>query len=158
MATCLRTHRLTHTQLNHQRLVSDKSAIPVLFSYMLLPRVTSIITWLLSYFDFCPLVPLVYVHHPLTLLRYADKCIVNIMKVYIKRNNLQLESIWYHKHFDFIHIYFCEVTDSMLVCTECIPGSFKHKPLRSLSFLNGNRRFQLFFNSLCRIVIQCLAS
>ena len=29
MATCLRTHILTHTQLNHQRLMSDKSAIPV---------------------------------------------------------------------------------------------------------------------------------
>ena len=33
MVTCLRTHRLTHslahTQLKHQRLVSDKSAIPV---------------------------------------------------------------------------------------------------------------------------------
>ena len=30
MAPCLRTHRLTHTQLNHQRLVSILSAIPVL--------------------------------------------------------------------------------------------------------------------------------
>ena len=32
MATCLWTYRLTHTQLNHQRLVSDKSAIPVICS------------------------------------------------------------------------------------------------------------------------------
>ena len=30
MATCPGAHRLTQTHLNHQRLVSDKSAIPVL--------------------------------------------------------------------------------------------------------------------------------
>ena len=30
-----------------------------------------------------------------TQLRSADKCIVNIMKVYIERNNLQLELIRY---------------------------------------------------------------
>ena len=35
------------------------------------------------------------------------------MKVYIERNNLQLEFIWYHKKVDFIHIYFCEEMDSM---------------------------------------------
>ena len=33
------------------------------------------------------------------------------MKVYIERNNLQLELIWYRKHFDFIHVY--EATDSI---------------------------------------------
>ena len=38
MATCLRTHRLTHTLLNHQRLVSDKSAIPVGISDNILVR------------------------------------------------------------------------------------------------------------------------
>ena len=27
------------------------------------------------------------------LLRYADKCIVNILKVYIERNNVQVEII-----------------------------------------------------------------
>ncbi len=32
-----------------------------------------------------------------TLLRYADKRIVSIMKVFIERNNLQLELIWYSK-------------------------------------------------------------
>ena len=31
--------------------------------------------------------------HPIMLLRYADKRIVNIMKVYIERNNFQLELI-----------------------------------------------------------------
>ena len=41
------------------------------------------------------LVPLVGFRHPITLLRYADKHIVNIMKVYIERNNLQLELIRY---------------------------------------------------------------
>ena len=29
--------------------------------------------------------------HPCTLLRYADKRIVHIMKIYIESNNLQLE-------------------------------------------------------------------
>ena len=33
---------------------------------------------------------LVHFDHPITLLRYADKHIVNIMKVYIERNNLKL--------------------------------------------------------------------
>ena len=37
-----------------------------------------------------------------TQLRYADKRIVNIMKVYIKRNNsLQIELIRYSKKIDF---------------------------------------------------------
>ena len=39
------------------------------------------------------------------LLRYTDNRIVNIMKVYIKRNNLQVELIRYS--------YLCEATDSM---------------------------------------------
>ena len=34
---------------------------------------------------------------PNRLLRYADKRIVNIMRVYIERNNLQLELIRYCK-------------------------------------------------------------
>ena len=35
------------------------------------------------------------------------------MTVYIERNNLQVEFILYHKNVDFIHVYFCEATDSM---------------------------------------------
>ena len=48
------------------------------------------------------------------LLRYADKRIVNIMKVYIERNNLQVE-IRYRTitNVDFIHVYVCEAKDSM---------------------------------------------
>ena len=46
-------------------------------------------------------------------LRYADKRIVNIMKVYIERNNLQVELIRCRKDVDFIHVYLCEATDSM---------------------------------------------
>ena len=34
-----------------------------------------------------------------TLLRYTDKCIVNIMKGYFERNNLQLELIRHRKQF-----------------------------------------------------------
>ena len=48
-----------------------------------------------------------------TQLHYADKRILNIMKVYIERNNLQLELIRYGKNVDFIHVYFCEAIDSM---------------------------------------------
>ena len=45
------------------------------------------------------------------------------MKLYIKRNNLQLELIRYHKNVDFIHISFCEAMDSMT--TELKSGGFE---------------------------------
>ena len=64
-------------------------------------------------FLLCPTVPLLRFRQPITLFRYADKRIVNVMKVYIKMNNLQLELMRYRKHFDFIHVYFCEVTGSI---------------------------------------------
>ena len=35
------------------------------------------------------------------------------MKVYIERNNEEVELIRYRKHVDFVHVYFCEATDSM---------------------------------------------
>ena len=35
------------------------------------------------------------------------------MRVYMERNNLQVELIRYRKNVDFIHVYFCEATDSM---------------------------------------------
>ena len=38
---------------------------------------------------------------------------VNIIKVYIERNNLQVELMRYHKSVDFIHVYFCVAPDSM---------------------------------------------
>ena len=47
------------------------------------------------------------------LCYYADKNIVNIMKMYVERNNLQLEFIRCCKNVDFIHVYFCEATCSM---------------------------------------------
>ena len=40
--------------------------------------------------------------------RYADKCIVNV-KVYIKENNLHNGITFFY----FIHVYFCEASDSM---------------------------------------------
>ena len=40
--------------------------------------------FLTSIFDVCPSVPFVCFCHPISLLRYADKRIVNIMKVYIE--------------------------------------------------------------------------
>ena len=39
---------------------------------------------------------------------YAKEC-VNIMKVYIKRNNMQVELIRFRKNIDFIHVYVCEL-------------------------------------------------
>ena len=42
------------------------------------------------------------------LLRCAHKRIVNVMKVYIERNNLQVELIRFRNKIDFIHVYFCE--------------------------------------------------
>ena len=38
------------------------------------------------------------------LLRCAHKRIVNIMKVYIERNNIQVELIRFHKKSDFIDV------------------------------------------------------
>ena len=69
--------------------------------------------WLLSYFYFYPSLSLVLSHHPITLLSYADKRIVNTMKVYITGNKLQLELILYHKNVDIIHVFFREATDSL---------------------------------------------
>ena len=45
------------------------------------------------------------------LLRCAHKRIVNIMKVYIERNNIQVELIRFSKNIDFIHVYVCEARD-----------------------------------------------
>ena len=42
------------------------------------------------------------------LLRCVHKRIVNILKVYIERNNKQVEFIRFHKNIDFIHVYVCE--------------------------------------------------
>ena len=42
------------------------------------------------------------------MLRCAHKRIVNIMKVYIERNNIQVELIRFRKNIDFIHVYVCE--------------------------------------------------
>ena len=56
------------------------------------------------------------------------------MKVYIERNNLQLELIRYSKKIDFIHVYFGEATDSMQYRHRSISGSFEHNlTLRSVS-------------------------
>ena len=65
------------------------------------------------------------------LLRCADKRIVNIMKVYIERNNLQLELVWYHKK---CWLYSCllmwSIRFNAISLTEHISGSFEHKTLR----------------------------
>ena len=57
---------------------------------------------------FYPLLSLVRSDHPITLiiLRYADKRIVIKVKVFIEKNNLQLELIQYRQNVYFIHVYF----------------------------------------------------
>ena len=52
------------------------------------------------------------------LLRCAHKRIVNIIKVYIERNNMQVELIRFvNKYRLIIHVYFCEARNSMrLAC------------------------------------------
>ena len=49
--------------------------------------------FLTSFFDVHPALSLVHFRHPSMPLCYADKCIVNILNVYVERNNLQLELI-----------------------------------------------------------------
>ena len=46
------------------------------------------------------------------LLRCADKRIVDIMKVYIERNKMQVELIRVRKNINFIHVYFCEARNA----------------------------------------------
>ena len=49
------------------------------------------------------------------VLRYVDKCIVNLMKVYIGMNNLQVELIRIRKTNVYcIRVYLCEGRDAML--------------------------------------------
>ena len=72
------------------------------------------------------------------MLRNADKRIVNKMKVFIERNNLQLELIRYRKNVDCIHVCFCEVMDSMQFCQ---PNAYHSVPLQIIfTFLNSNNK------------------
>ena len=63
------------------------------------------------------------------MLHYADKCIVNIMKLYIERNNLQVELIRFRKNVEFVQ------SDgfNVIMPTECKSLGFEHKPLGSVS-------------------------
>ena len=77
----------------------------------------------------------------ITMCRYKpDKRIVDIVKVYIEMNNLQLELIWYCKmcwlysRLLFKETIRCNIAHRL--ATE-IPGRFEHKPVRTLSYLHG---------------------
>ena len=37
---------------------------------------------------------------------------LSIIKVYIERNNMHVESIGFRKYIDFIHLYFCEASNT----------------------------------------------
>ena len=50
------------------------------------------------------------------LLRYAYQRIVNIKKVYIEKNNIEVELIRFRKDIALIHVYVCErVSDPLYV-------------------------------------------
>ena len=67
-------------------------------------------------------------YYTITLLRYADNRIVNIMKVYIERSNFQLELIRFSKlMFSLFTFTFCEAMESP---TKRIAGRFELKPVR----------------------------
>ena len=68
----------------------------------------------------CLFVRCVSVRSSLNLVRFgqvfrrADKHILNIMKVYIERNNMQVELTRFCvQNTDFIHVYICEVRNTM---------------------------------------------
>ena len=107
------------------------------------------IDFLLRYSFVDPSLSLVRFRQQITLLR-----IVNIMKVYIERNDSQLELIRYRKK--------CRLYSRLLLQSDrfnapisslamlayslefgsrcsCISERFEYKPVRSLSFQNGNR-------------------
>ena len=81
-------------------------------------------------FEFCLSVPLVRFRHPITLLRAADKRIVNIMKAYIERNNLQLELIRYCKMLILFMFTFVRATANIS------HGSMKETNLRHLDVVS----------------------
>ena len=84
-----------------------------------------------------PPLSLVRFRHPIKaimVLRYADKRIVNKMqdkKVYIERNNLQLELIWYCWLYS--RLFLWSGGFNAISPTEHLSVSFEHKPLQ-LSF------------------------
>ena len=53
------------------------------------------------------------------LLRYAHQRIINIIKVYIERSNMQVELIRFRKPYRLFHVYFCEARKSMRPA--CLP-------------------------------------
>ena len=79
----------------------------------------------------------------------ADKCFVNRIKVYIERNNSQLELIQYRDNVDFIHVYFCEATDSM-----------QYRPPNAYQEVSNTNHFGPVSDSLGRLVAvsECMAS
>ena len=68
-------------------------------------------------FDCCPSLSLFRFCYPLTLLRYADKHIVNnkyyIKKMHIEKTTCDQNEYDTVKGVDFIHVYFCEAANSM---------------------------------------------
>ena len=73
------------------------------------------------------------------------KHIVNIMKVYTERNNLQVELKRYHKKVDFIHVYFCKAADSM-----------QYRPPNAYQEVSNTNHFGFVSGSLRRLAVVSL--
>ena len=80
---------------------------------------------------------------PITLLRFVDKRIVNIMKVYIGRNNNAVKNVY------FIQVYFCEATNSM-----------QYPPANTNQALSNTNHFGSVSDCLGQLaaVSQCIAT
>ena len=114
-------------------------------------------------------------YYAITLLRYYAtqinfiKRIIKIMKVYIERNKLQLELIRCTKFFFFYLLLRSDGLNAISPtnwgpksapeilayslhgrCSWHAYQSFEHKPVRSLSFLNGNTTIRLIIYSSLR--------
>ena len=60
---------------------------------------------------------------------YAKEC-VNIMKVYIERNKMQVELIRFRKNIDSIHVYVCESRNPMFTAYSLDGSMHRLTPLK----------------------------
>ena len=68
------------------------------------------------------------------LLCCAHKRIVNIIKVYIERSNMQVEIIRFRKNIAFIHVYFCEARNSTRPACLRLESRYKY----NINLFNSN--------------------
>ena len=79
---------------------------------------------------------------------YADKRTVNIIKTYIKRNNVEVELMRCRKN-DFVHVCFCEAADSI-----------QYRPPNANQEVSNTNHFGPVYNRLGRLATasKCMTS